>query len=66
MQQGWNVDSGLHDFLTNDAALVALAKEKNVKIRDIRKTPDRDQLHFFTGDIEKVDCLKLAVLGDNF
>ena len=63
LQQGWNVDSGLHDFLTNDAELVALAKEKNVKIRDIRKTPDRDQLHFFTGDIEKVDCLKLAVLG---
>lgn len=61
--KGWNVDSGLHDFLTNDPELVALAKEKNVKIRDIRKTPDRDQLHFFTGDIEKVDCLKLAVLG---
>ena len=63
LQLGWNVDSGLHDFLTNDPELVALAKEKNVKIRDIRKTPDRDQLHFFTGDIEKVDCLKLAVLG---
>ena len=63
LQKGWNVDSGLHDFLTNDAELVALAKEKNVKIRDIRKTPDRDELHFFTGDIEKVDCLKLAVLG---
>ena len=63
LQLGWNVDSGLHDFLTNDMELVALAKEKNVTIRDIRKTPDRDQLHFFTGDIEKVDCLKLAILG---
>lgn len=63
LQMGWNVDSGLHDFLTNDTELVALAKEKNVTIRDIRKTPDRDQLHFFTGDIERVDCLKLAVLG---
>jgi uncharacterized NAD-dependent epimerase/dehydratase family protein len=63
LKQGWNVDSGLHDFLTNDPELVALAKEKNVKIRDIRKTPDRDKLHFFTGDIEKVDCLKLAILG---
>lgn len=63
LQMGWNVDSGLHDFLTNDTELVALAKEKKVTIRDIRKTPDRDQLHFFTGDIERVDCLKLAVLG---
>lgn len=63
LKLGWNVDSGLHDFLTNDETLVQLAKENNVSIRDVRKTPDRDKLHFFTGDIEKVDCLKLAVLG---
>lgn len=60
---GWNVDSGLHDFLTNDKELVTLAKENGCRIRDVRKTPDRDTLHFFTGAIEKVDCLKLAVLG---
>ncbi|MGB5942505.1 MAG: DUF1611 domain-containing protein [Leeuwenhoekiella sp.] len=63
LKKGWNVDSGLHDFLTNDQDLVQTAKDNNCKIRDIRKTPDRDKLHFFTGDIEKVDCLKLAVLG---
>lgn len=60
---GWNVDSGLHDFLTNDTALVELAKKHGCRIRDVRKTPDRDTLHFFSGDIESVDCLKLAVLG---
>ena len=60
---GLHVDSGLHDFLTKDDEIVALAKEHGVKIRDVRKTPDRDELHFFTGDIEKVKCLKLAVLG---
>ncbi|AYN66005.1 DUF1611 domain-containing protein [Euzebyella marina] len=63
LKMGWNVDSGLHDFLTNDPVLTQLAAENNCRIRDVRKTPDRDQLHFFTGDIEKVDCLKLAVLG---
>lgn len=63
LEKGLNVDSGLHDFLTNDEELMKVANEKGLKIRDIRKTPDRDQLHFFTGDIEKVDCLKLAVLG---
>ena len=63
LEMGWNVDSGLHDFLTNDKNLMAVAEENGCTIRDIRKTPDRDQLHFFTGDIEKVDCLKLAVLG---
>ncbi|HEA19857.1 hypothetical protein LCGC14_0713650 [marine sediment metagenome] len=63
LQMGWNIDSGLHDFLTNDAVLMQIAAENNCRIRDVRKTPDRDKLHFFTGDIEKVDCLKLAVLG---
>lgn len=63
LEKGWNVDSGLHDFLTNDAAIMEVAKAHNCQVRDIRKTPDRDQLHFFTGDIEKVDCLKLAILG---
>lgn len=63
LQKGLNVDSGLHDFLTNDPELVQLAAQHNCRIRDVRKTPDRDQLHFFTGEIEKVDCLKLAILG---
>jgi uncharacterized NAD-dependent epimerase/dehydratase family protein len=60
---GWNVDSGLHDFLTNDEVLMKIAREKGCRVRDVRKTPDRDKLHFFTGEIEKVPCLKLAVLG---
>lgn len=63
LEMGWNVDSGLHDFLTNDAVLTQIAAENNCRIRDVRKTPDRDKLHFFTGEIENVDCLKLAVLG---
>ena len=63
LRMGWNVDSGLHDFLTNDAELVEIAKENKCRIRDVRKTPDRDALHFFTGEIENVHALKLAVLG---
>ncbi|GLR15596.1 DUF1611 domain-containing protein [Portibacter lacus] len=60
---GLNIDSGLHDFISNNAEIQKLADENDVQIRDVRKTPNRDQLHFFTGEIEKVDCLKLAVLG---
>ena len=63
LKYGWNVDSGLHDFLSNDSKMMELAEKHDCRIRDVRKTPDRDQLHFFTGDIEKVKCLKLAVLG---
>ena len=63
LELGWNVDSGLHDFLTNDESLMTIALKNGCRVRDVRKTPDRDKLHFFTGDIEKVDCLKLAILG---
>ncbi len=60
---GINIDSGLHDFLSNNKQLMKIAHEKKISVRDVRKTPDRDALHFFTGKIEEVDCLKLAVLG---
>ncbi len=61
--KGLNVDSGLHDFLSEDPEIMALAKQKGVKIRDIRKTPSRNELHFFEGKIEKVDSLVVAILG---
>jgi uncharacterized NAD-dependent epimerase/dehydratase family protein len=57
------VDSGLHDFLSEDPEISELAKHHGVVIRDIRKPPPRDQLHFFSGKIEEVDCLKVALLG---
>jgi len=60
---GLNIDSGLHDFLSEDPELVKLAKKNNIKFRDIRKVPPRSQLHFFSGKIEQVKCLKIAILG---
>jgi uncharacterized NAD-dependent epimerase/dehydratase family protein len=63
IRAGLNIDSGLHDFISNDARLAEAARQSGIRIRDIRKTPDRSELHFFTGQIEEVDCLKLAVLG---
>lgn len=63
LQKGLNIDSGLHDFLYKDDQLMAIARTNNCRVRDIRRTPDRDTLHFFSGKIEEVNCLKLAVLG---
>lgn len=63
IQSCLNIDCGLHNFLTEDAELVDLSKKYNITIRDIRKTPPRNELHFFIGKIEEVDCLKIAVLG---
>lgn len=60
---GLNVDSGLHDFLSEDAEIAALAEKHDVEIRDVRKPPDREALHFFSGKIQQVDALKVAVLG---
>ena len=60
---GLNVDSGLHEFLSDDPEFAALAEQHQVKLRDVRRTPPRSQLHFFTGKIEEVKALKLAVLG---
>ncbi len=63
LENGLNVDSGLHDFLSEDKQLLKLAKEKHLKIRDVRKPISRDKLHFFEGKIEKVNALKIAILG---
>jgi len=63
LEAGLNVDSGLHDFLCKDPNLMELAKKNHCRVRDIRMTPDRDSLHFFSGKIEEVGCLKIALLG---
>ncbi|MEJ2584496.1 MAG: DUF1611 domain-containing protein [Robiginitalea sp.] len=60
---GLNVDSGLHDFLYKDPEISGLALENHCQLRDIRRTPEREELHFFTGKIEQVRCLKVAILG---
>jgi uncharacterized NAD-dependent epimerase/dehydratase family protein len=63
IDKGLHIDSGLHDFLSDDQVLMSHAVERDTKIRDVRKPPKRKDLHFFTGKIEEVKCLKIAVLG---
>ncbi|MFN0152602.1 MAG: DUF1611 domain-containing protein [bacterium] len=63
VRAGLHVDSGLHDFLSDDAEIAALARENGVRIRDVRKTPPRNELHFFSGKIEQVTSLTVALLG---
>lgn len=60
---GINVVSGLHDHLSEDADLAPLAEKHGVFIRDVRKPPPRNELHFFSGKIEQVTSFKVAVLG---
>jgi len=37
---GLHLDSGLHDFLSNDPALVQKARQEGLRIRDVRKAPE--------------------------
>jgi uncharacterized NAD-dependent epimerase/dehydratase family protein len=61
--RGLNVDSGLHDYLGDDPELAALARARGGRIRDVRKPPPIRDLHFFSGKIERVDSLRIAILG---
>ncbi len=63
IEHGLNVDSGLHDFLSEDKEIVEAAARHGVMVRDIRKPPPRESLNFFSGKIAVVNCFKVAVLG---
>lgn len=63
IRSGLHIDSGLHDFLTDDAELAEAAARSGVRLRDVRKPPDRSALHSFSGKIGAVTALKVAVLG---
>ena len=63
LRHGLNVDCGLHEFLSDDAELSRLAEQHGATLRDVRKPPPRDQLHFFSGAIDEVEAVRVAVLG---
>jgi uncharacterized NAD-dependent epimerase/dehydratase family protein len=60
---GVNVDSGLHQMLGDDPEFSALARASGARIRDVRRTPPREAMHAFSGDIRHVSSVRLAVLG---
>ncbi len=63
VEMGLHIDSGLHDYLSEDQEISKLAGSKGVNIRDIRKPKPINELHFFSGKIEEVKSLKIAALG---
>ena len=63
IRQHISIVNGLHDFLSNIPAVVALANEYKVDLKDIRKPKKREDLHFWTTDIFSVKASVIAVIG---
>jgi uncharacterized NAD-dependent epimerase/dehydratase family protein len=63
MERGFSIVNGLHDYVSDHAELVDLATRKGLEIIDVRKPRKFNELHFWSGDIKRVHCPKIAVLG---
>lgn len=61
--QGMHIINGLHEFLNDDAEFVAAASLARVTITDVRRPPEKRDLHLFSGRIFDVTCPRIAVLG---
>lgn len=63
LELGLDVDCGMHYFLSDDPEMQAAAARSGATIRDIRKTPPRNELHSYTGRIREVKSFRIALLG---
>ncbi len=63
MEKKLNIVSGLHEYLVDDEIFVKKAVECNVQLHDIRKQQNVNCRSIFRGDIFKVECPKIAILG---
>ncbi len=63
LRLGINVDSGLHQLLSADASFMEICAQSGARIRDIRRTPPFEEIHFFSGKIQEVHARRLAILG---
>jgi uncharacterized NAD-dependent epimerase/dehydratase family protein len=61
--RGMNIVNGLHEFLGDDPVFKAASEVSNVEILDVRRPPAKKDLQMFTGDIARVTCPVIAVLG---
>jgi uncharacterized NAD-dependent epimerase/dehydratase family protein len=63
LEKGFGIVNGLHDYVSDHEDLANLARQKGLEIIDVRRPKKFKDLHFWSGDIVKVTCPKIAVLG---
>ena len=62
ISRGWDVFSGLHDFLGNDPEFVAAALRHEVRIVDVRKNDEHDVA---IGEDFREGCLRIETVGQD-
>lgn len=61
--EGCDIVNGLHDYISDRPEIRELASKYNSQLIDIRKPKAIHDLHFWHGDIYKINASVLAVLG---
>jgi len=63
IENGINVISGLHEWLSQDPEFSKHAEAHGVKVVDIRKEPPLEKMHHYRGLACKMDAIRIPVLG---
>jgi len=63
IEKGMNIVNGLPEFFSDDKEFMQKASENGVKIFDIRKPPQRKDLHLFSGQIFEIKTPVIVVTG---
>ncbi|MFP4000724.1 MAG: DUF1611 domain-containing protein [Thermoplasmata archaeon] len=63
IENGLDIISGLHHYLTDDEELSELAERYDVELEDIRKSPPLDELNYFKNRKKDIDALTIPFLG---
>lgn len=63
MAAGMSIVNGLHQFLSEEPRLAALAEQHGVELIDVRKPKPKAEQQFWSGKIFEVGCPIVPVLG---
>lgn len=63
MKQGMNIVNTLHEFFTDDEEFMKQSVRYGVNINDVRKPPQKKDMHLFSGRILNIKTPIVAVLG---
>lgn len=63
IEHGLSIINGLHEFLNDKPDIVTLAQQHGVELIDVRRPKPRNELHFWTGEVNQITAPIIAVMG---